>query len=284
MFNCWKSQQQHKKTTCIFLLCMTTLIVLTYWVTGDLPNISNPRQYKTGENASQINFGYKTKKRGSGTHLLKQQCRNATQASKTDFAHVLRNLVVIDRYKVLYCRAGKTGSWTTLQLLYNLELETNMSRRDVRKLAEKKPLPVLSDFSQDGITHRLATYKKFLVARNPLERLASVWSGFFLTYPQFGWNERYQGMLRVICPENSTKNETCHEATEIKGNGNKTHRLVPFRAFIKALAENRTEFSNQHWRPINELCSPCQVSMDSKSIPLIQMYTDRDFILVDSTV
>ncbi|XP_035697722.1 carbohydrate sulfotransferase 11-like [Branchiostoma floridae] len=151
-----------------------------------------------------------------------------------------------------------------MQLLYNLELGTNMSRREVRKFAREKRLPILSDFSEEDIWLRLATYKKFLVARNPLERLASVWSGFFVTYPVYGWNEKYSSMMETICPEMKTKKITCNKTIEIKWKGNQTHQLVPFKAFAKAVAAsaNRTEFQNQHWKPISEICSPCQIHYD----------------------
>eukprot|EP00058_Branchiostoma_floridae_P003763 XP_002589251.1 hypothetical protein BRAFLDRAFT_74591 [Branchiostoma floridae] len=185
-----------------------------------------------------------------------------TSKTKAPLSEVLKSLIVIDKYKVLYCRTGKTGSWTTMQLLYNLELGTNMSRREVRKFAREKRLPILSDFSEEDIWLRLATYKKFLVARNPLERLASVWSGFFVTYPVYGWNEKYSSMMETICPEMKTKKITCNKTIEIKWKGNQTHQLVPFKAFAKAVAAsaNRTEFQNQHWKPISEICSPCQIT------------------------
>ncbi|XP_078681513.1 carbohydrate sulfotransferase 9-like [Branchiostoma floridae x Branchiostoma belcheri] len=253
------------RTPRILTLCVILMLLLTnlfLYILDEFPSTSTIKLDKTKKNFTDVSL--EESERRSGRNLLKENCRTRSEASMTPLSQVLRNLVVIDRYKVLYCRAGKTGSWTTLQLLYNLELNTNISRHEVRKLALEKPLPVLSDFSEKDIQLRLATYKKFLVARNPLERMASVWSGFFATYPWFGWNEKYQSMMETICPNTTAKKVVCDRVTEIKGIGNQTHQLVPFRAFAKAVAAagNITKFSNPHWTPINKICSPCLLQYD----------------------
>ncbi|CAH1258919.1 CHST10 [Branchiostoma lanceolatum] len=160
---------------------------------------------KTTQQRASDEESHSPYERRAGIHLIKDYCRKNINRSETPPRDILENLVVVDKYKVLYCRVYKGGSWSTLQLLYNLELGTNMSRNEVRRLATNtsQPLPVLAEFPEDEIRVRLNTYRKFLVARNPLERLASVWNSFFVGWPMYNWNERYQRMREAVCPPTS---------------------------------------------------------------------------------
>ncbi|XP_035669201.1 carbohydrate sulfotransferase 10-like isoform X1 [Branchiostoma floridae] len=158
--------------------------------------------------------------------------------------HTLGQLIVNDKYNILYCFVPKTGCTTTKLVFYNLEMGTNHTMNTIE--VHKHNFTYLDQYSDEEIEQRLRNYQKFIVVRDPLERLLSAWRDKFV-HGRDLLTEKFQDMWSTI--ENKTS-----EYDII--------RNVPFKAFLKAVAMDKHKWKNAHWEPAYKLCSPCQVKFD----------------------
>ncbi|XP_035668722.1 carbohydrate sulfotransferase 10-like [Branchiostoma floridae] len=186
--------------------------------------------------------------------MLKDYCKSNSLKSQ-EFPPRNR-FVVNERYKLLYCQVFKTGSTTTLTILHNLEHNERRSTHDMRAKLEDLPFKRLADYTDEEVRLRLETYSKLLIVRNPLERLASAWQDKFIFAPSEYWRKRYHSMVETIS-QNPSDGQITPEATN-----NKQYPQVPFTAFIKAVATNKTEWEDPHWQLISNLCAPCLINYD----------------------
>ncbi|XP_078616367.1 carbohydrate sulfotransferase 10-like [Branchiostoma floridae x Branchiostoma japonicum] len=175
--------------------------------------------------------------------------------------------VVSEKHKLLYCQVFKTGSTTTLTILHNLEHDEERSTKEMRDQLDTLPFKRLNDYTDEEVRHRLETYTKLLITRNPLERLASAWRHKFVDVPlRFWFRQEYHSMLETLSIETISKNISTTKSNVKKSNrkevDNENYPIVPFLAFIKAVGTNRTEWQNPHWEQISDLCAPCQIDYD----------------------
>ncbi|XP_078662638.1 carbohydrate sulfotransferase 12-like [Branchiostoma floridae x Branchiostoma belcheri] len=120
----------------------------------------------------------------------------------------------------------------------------------------------LNSYSEEEASLRLATYRKIIVVRDPLERLASAWTNKFVYMPKrngyWGWVKSLNYYLRIYrerkLPDKSSKSKVKEEGTF-----NDT-KPVSFRDFLFAVSKKM--FDNEHWISFNRLCLPCQINYD----------------------
>ncbi|CAH1251508.1 CHST10 [Branchiostoma lanceolatum] len=178
--------------------------------------------------------------------VLNDYCsRYPTKSSEYPSKHTLGQLIVNDKYNILYCFVPKTGCTTTKLVFYNLEKGTNHTLNTVE--VHKYNFTFLDQYSDEEIQQRLKNYRKFIVVRDPLERLLSAWRDKFV-HGRDLLTEKFQDMWSTI------ENKTDSEYDKL--------RNVPFKAFLKAVAMDQKKWHNAHWEPAYKLCSPCQVKFD----------------------
>ncbi|XP_066278551.1 carbohydrate sulfotransferase 11-like [Branchiostoma lanceolatum] len=193
---------------------------------------------------------------------FKQYCNSNSTGSKRFSPAIDRGrYAVSDKYKLIYCFVPKTGSTTTAHVFYQLE-----HGRGANKFLNKTPglyLKRLSDYTKEEARLRMRTYTKFITARDPIQRLESAWIEKFFKGPQRDeYTEKYQSMLETV-PHLNLQTKSSSNATQPVGRvGNNSLQPIPFIAFMKAVAEQREKWSNSHWVPAHERCSPCQVDWD----------------------
>uniref|UniRef100_A0AAV2LFG5 Carbohydrate sulfotransferase n=1 Tax=Knipowitschia caucasica TaxID=637954 RepID=A0AAV2LFG5_KNICA len=123
--------------------------------------------------------------------LLKAVCRdpalhNLTHRAVTRF--VLDRIFVSDKHKLLFCQTPKVGNtqWKKVLIVLNgafpsvEEIPENIVHNH-----EKNGLPRLSSYSPQEVTERLGSYFKFLIVRDPFERLISAFKDKFVLNPRF---------------------------------------------------------------------------------------------------
>ncbi|XP_019631161.1 PREDICTED: carbohydrate sulfotransferase 10-like [Branchiostoma belcheri] len=221
--------------------------------TGALKNQENPFIYDQKQRQRKALIDNYCKRNVSGYHVPPERYPMHFFVSK--------------KYKVLYCKVGKTGSTTTNTLITNLEYGTNLSQRQYWKNRRVLPLKKFASYSKNEQNLNLSAYRKLLVVRNPLERLASAYFYFFggkyVSAPrQINYSKQYQGMLGTICSNASTMKTACSEDIKTVQVKNISYQLIPFLAFIRAVAKNVTEWENEHWALISDMCTPCQIPFD----------------------
>ncbi|XP_019614376.1 PREDICTED: carbohydrate sulfotransferase 12-like [Branchiostoma belcheri] len=185
-----------------------------------------------------------------------------------------------DNIKTIYCYIPKVGCKTMKLLFYNLEHNETL-RLNTDGTAELRPkidnftdpklrrsgyihsrgFKTFNHYSKEEVGLRLATYKKIIVVRDPLERLASAWLGKFVTLPEtsgfLGWTKGLNQRLRKYQESNLT-----NKSNNVKDEGtfNVTKR-VSFRDFLFSVSK-RIIIDNEHWMSFSRLCLPCQIDYD----------------------
>ncbi|XP_078594241.1 carbohydrate sulfotransferase 9-like [Branchiostoma floridae x Branchiostoma japonicum] len=202
--------------------------------------------------------------------MVEEYCKNKSSSNKLSRRRPMDNFFVSDKYKVLYCKIGKTGSTTTSALLYNLEYGTNYSQQEYWKHTATVPMKRLTSYTKDEQMLRLNTYKKLVVSRNPLERLVSDYLFFFGGKEHFVSNGRqvrdnmkYQDMMETIGWNVSSEKLPYTEDYDFFKRNNETYHLVPFLAFIRAVTHDTDRWhDNKHWALVSDFCPLCQVQFD----------------------
>ncbi|XP_069554458.1 carbohydrate sulfotransferase 10 isoform X1 [Brachyistius frenatus] len=183
--------------------------------------------------------------------------RNLTRVSISKF--VLDRIFVCDKQKILFCQTPKVGNtqWKKVLIVLNgafpsvEEIPENLVHDH-----DKNGLPRLSSLAPQEITHRLNTYFKFFIVRDPFERLISAFKDKFVKNPRFEpWYKH------DIAPAIIRKYRKVHRDDDLAASG------LHFEDFVRYLgdAEGRRRTDRQfgehiiHWVTYAELCAPCEI-------------------------
>ncbi|XP_072016876.1 carbohydrate sulfotransferase 10-like [Amphiura filiformis] len=189
---------------------------------------------------------------------VENACGNYIQRITKD---VLSYILVSDAYKVLYCMIPKVAcsNWKSAMLLLN-----GKHVKDPHSAF----IPSLKTFSDEEVERRLRDYTKFMIVRNPHERLLSAYNEKFVKETSF--TLPIQRKFGPIIRKNKFKYLTKKYANST-GNSKKKTRLmkdsskVSFQEFIRYVGDpvNKLDIAaEQHWREMYRLCSPCSIQYD----------------------
>lgn len=196
--------------------------------------------------------------------LLSSVCKNVSLRNLTHVSiskFVLDRVFVSDKHKILFCQTPKVGNtqWKKVLIVLNgafpsvEEIPENIVHDH-----EKNGLPRLSSLTPQEITHRLSSYFKFLIVRDPFERLISAFKDKFVNNPRFEpW---YKHDIAPVIIRKYRKNH--RESDGASG--------LHFEDFVRYLGdvEGRRRMDRQfgehviHWVTYAELCAPCEIHYD----------------------
>ncbi|XP_078699329.1 carbohydrate sulfotransferase 12-like [Branchiostoma floridae x Branchiostoma belcheri] len=144
--------------------------------------------------------------------------------------------------------------------LPNSTKSNHTSREHHVKWIHKQTFKTLNDYSEEEVSLRLATYKKIIVVRDPLERLASAWLDKFVITPErlgrFGFVRRIRRRLESL--QSHTLIDELSKINEERTDNDP--KRVSFREFLFAISHQMER--NQHWLSFNRLCAPCKIDYD----------------------
>ncbi|XP_066278750.1 carbohydrate sulfotransferase 11-like [Branchiostoma lanceolatum] len=228
------------------------------------------------ENGESLAEAEKEQSRRRAT--FKAYCEKNNSMVDPSQARLGSHLFVFENIKTIYCYVPKCACKTMKLLLYNLENNktarlmgvnraqflaniSNYSANDHHSgWIHGQHFKRLTQYSKEEASKLLATYKKIIVVRDPLERLASAWLNKFVNMPahvgNFGWVKGLNNRLRSYQDLNPT--DKVSELKEERALDAK--QPVPFRKFLFAVSKHLME--NEHWLSFNRLCLPCQVDYD----------------------
>ncbi|XP_022095997.1 carbohydrate sulfotransferase 11-like [Acanthaster planci] len=181
-----------------------------------------------------------------------------------------REFIVIEPLKVVYCTIPKVSSTTILRMLLNVTGHLNPNKHNVQphQLGLRK-FTSLDYYDLGEAQQILATYKKFLFVRNPLERLLSAYRNKIETNvdPAFKTLRNFIGSVnghtKLVPKIAKTKLRLRTSGTVVQ----KSHvTLSQFASFV--LAEKKSTLKRarlslyKHWCPMYEICQPCLVDYD----------------------
>ena len=197
--------------------------------------------------------------------LLENKCsrniRSFEELSKQDQRTVANHIYVDEKHKILACLPPKAGCTTWKAILANNSSENPLP-------AKFSQFRHVMGLHQPNVLHRfgvlnLATlnvsqqteilqsdeYFKFMVTRNPFERLHSGFINKFVSDLDPAMRRRHGSLiLDLFHPE-------LEESIRREGKG------VTFAEFIRYVKHDRYS-RNEHWEPAFNLCQPCVVRYD----------------------
>ncbi|MBN3281875.1 CHSTA sulfotransferase, partial [Polyodon spathula] len=189
--------------------------------------------------------------------LISSMCGNASVKNLTHTAvnkFVLDRIFVCDKHKILFCQTPKVGNtqWKKVLIVLNGAFSSVDEIPDnVVHDHEKNGLPRLSTLTEPEIAKRLDTYFKFLIVRDPFERLISAFKDKFLYNPRFEPWYKHDIAPAIIRKYKKNRLET-------KG--------LQFEDFVRYLGDpNHMRLDRQfgdhiiHWVTYVELCAPCEI-------------------------
>ncbi|KAM9829638.1 carbohydrate sulfotransferase 10-like [Syngnathus typhle] len=197
--------------------------------------------------------------------LLSVGCKNRSLENLTHIPiskFVLDRIFVCDKHKILFCQTPKVGNTQWKKVLITLNGEFSGVEEIPENLVhdhEKNGLPRLSSLTPQEITHRFETYFKFLIVRDPFERLISAFNDKFIKNPRFEPWYRHD-----IAPVIIRKYRRIHRDSDQTASG------LHFEDFVRYLGdvEGRRRLDHQfgepiiHWTTYTELCAPCDIHYD----------------------
>ncbi|XP_073520897.1 carbohydrate sulfotransferase 10 [Phyllobates terribilis] len=191
--------------------------------------------------------------------LLRSVCRNE---SLRNLSHSLISKFVLDRIfvsdenRILFCQTPKVGNtqWKKVLIVLNGAFS---SIEDIPENVvhdhEKNGLPRLSSYSRADVQERLNSYFKFLIVRDPFERLISAYKDKFVHNPRFEpW---YKHNIAPVIIRKYRK-----YLAESRGG-------LQFQDFVRYLGDPNHKFLDLqfgdhiiHWVTYVELCAPCEIN------------------------
>ena len=138
--------------------------------------------------------------------------------------------------RVLLVLSDKTNYTDALQIPAHLAHSKDM----------EKVIRTLDTYTPDEIQYRLENYFKFVIVRNPLERLYSAYRNKFTMSYNTYFPKRFGKQIIKRHRKNPSKKSL------------KLGHDVTFEEFISYILDPNTEQPfNEHWRPMYKLCFPC---------------------------
>lgn len=190
--------------------------------------------------------------------------KNLTHVPVSKF--VLDRIFVSDKHRILFCQTPKVGNtqWKKVLIVLNGAFPSvEEIPENVVHDHDKNGLPRLSSYSPQEVTNRLGSYFKFLIVRDPFERLISAFKDKFVLNPRFEpWYKH------DIAPAIIRKYRRIHRDHD--ADGEERAAGLRFDDFVRYLgdSEGRGRLDRQfgayiiHWVTFSELCAPCQIRYD----------------------
>ena len=195
------------------------------------------------------------------------------------------NVLFNDEFELLECMVPKVSSTTWLELYIKMlgeDIHFEVYLPESHKIW--KEISLVNKLGQKDTAKRYQTYTKFMITRNPFERLLSAYKSKFTVE---GW------YLEVIGPGIIRSNHLAgipdHEIARVKGElnrgGNSTSSLsdnqiaqikrlssgsrnfgITFLEFLNYVmthnAASGREALDHHWAPATSICKPCAIRYD----------------------
>lgn len=236
-------------TLCLLLAATVIVLTLAGGGSGD-----NPASEPDAAMSSRQHHDDEAEQRRR-QRRLRAACRGDSATLEDLPAARLDHVLVDDAHGLLYCSVPKVAStnWRRVLLALRSRLR-DPSRIPANRSHEPSAFRSLAQLPRDEQRRRLAGHLKFLFARHPLERLLSAYRNKF----ERAWSDYFPRRYGRHIVRQQRANAS-REALE-------TGRGVSFDEFLRYVASlepgDHGAAYNEHWRPLSELCFPCQLRYD----------------------
>ena len=180
---------------------------------------------------------------------LEDYCSHYGQTGSVHWNHML----YADKSKVVYCYVPKTGCTqmktmiVLLQDLYTMKQLNNTIVTNAKYLSRVRTMCIDKRHPcyqpKDNVSYLLNNYYKYVVVRDPLERLVSAYHNKLTTKDTFIDYRKLQKKILQYYRNDSTVLQS---------------EFPSFSEFIGFLLHSKESF-DKHFIPVIELCDPCQI-------------------------
>ncbi|XP_042197056.1 carbohydrate sulfotransferase 12-like [Callorhinchus milii] len=180
--------------------------------------------------------------------------RNFTKIPNNEF----RNLIVIDKLKVIYCFVPKVActQWKRVLFVLNNNLGFHEPESINQDFVHNYFTRLQRKVNRDTVLNKLKDYKKFLFVRDPFVRLISAFRDKIARVNKVFYPYSFR-MLKMY--GNISHPPISAEKAEEEG-------VKPtFSHFVQYLLDTQTEKEiafDDHWRQMYRLCHPCHIKYD----------------------
>ncbi len=180
----------------------------------------------------------------------------------------LRNIIVDQEHKLFYCFTPKVActTWKRVLMIINKKWNTTDTDKVPGNLVhERGQFKSFVNLTLDEQKEALNYYTKFMIVRNPFERLLSAYKDKLQSY------KRLIPFFQQIAETITNNTELLQKLVPIDPKtsselNKKQHRFdVEFYKFIQYLLSPPTKNLynyplNEHWRPMYQVCHPCLIN------------------------
>ncbi|XP_018021385.1 carbohydrate sulfotransferase 14-like [Hyalella azteca] len=165
----------------------------------------------------------------------------------------LRNILVDDRHKLLYCYVPKVACSQIKRVILK---SSGLTSKDHLKIPQRRVhhlsyMLALSNpfYTREEVKRRLTTYKTVIFSRHPMERILSAYRDKF----EANSNEA-QVFSRIYGP--LMLNFINKTATYLE----KSMKMsIAFSDMLEYLSISPPENDQEHWKPLYHICHPCTI-------------------------
>ncbi|XP_014249355.1 carbohydrate sulfotransferase 11 [Cimex lectularius] len=205
------------------------------------------------------------------TEACKKYKASASADSIWDNRDLLDHILVDKKHKLLYCYVPKVActNWKRIFMVLNGSTNETDVLSIPANLAHSRPeYLALSNYSIADAKSLLNTYTKFIFVRHPFERLLSAYRNKL--EKNYINSKYFQSRLGRYIIKHYREKPT--NSSLVNGDD------VTFEEFTAYLTKSMSSMYNEHWKPVERLCEPCQIQYDfiGKYETLI---TDSNYLL-----
>ena len=160
---------------------------------------------------------------------------------------LFEHLAVNEKYKVIYCSIPKISCtnmkrvFLVLEGLYSSITQVEMLSRQLVRLSNPK-------FTEEQRQYMLKNFYKFVIVRDPFERLVSAYRDKLQRMNLGSWSPLVKRIIKKYRYNNTETNITGLD--------------VSFTEYVRHLIDNPPWMLDKHWMPYEDLCHPCHVKYD----------------------
>ncbi|CAH1791988.1 unnamed protein product [Owenia fusiformis] len=268
---CYRSEWKCWKRVVLFSLIVTLVIQIvilsSITVFRDTLNISRhgptAHQIDVKEKDELPSFGNKLGQTGRSIEAILQlrkqhveeQCLKVKNEELIFNVSALDHIYVDTKNKFIYCYVPKVAStqWRDILLANFMGIDANYIRKkriDWKYWYNSKKLKQLKLFPKYEIIKMLNSFFKFMMVRNPMERVLSVWNDKFMDSKNKFYRQRLGRDIVKLFRKNATSSEI-------------ERGFIRFDEFIKYIAMSKDPLDrDEHWSRYYDLCRPCDLYYD----------------------
>ena len=182
------------------------------------------------------------------TNILEPSTDKNDKKSRLERFNLFHHVIVNEKHKVLFCFIPKVGCSNMKRIFLVMDdLYPSVETVNIKKMNEE--IVRLDKFSLKKRKYMLQNFYKFMLVRDPFERIVSAYRNKWLNNKNIELHANLGRRIIAKYRYNDTKQpEHGHD--------------VSFTEFVQYLTDNPPWDVNEHWMPYEDLCRPCNIQYD----------------------